>query len=98
MDWQAQEAAAHLSAQHGGMKLTAICLLELRDGVDEVDWGEWERCAAEVVVSRPSNSRVSWRLGSPQLARELVPFSPGTDASHSTSSRFAARRISQQRH
>ena len=71
MDWQAQEAAAHLSAQHGGMKLTAISRMGLRDGVDEVDWGELDGCAAVVVVSRPSNSRVSWRLGAGRGARPV---------------------------
>ena len=71
MDWQAQEAAAHLSAQHGGMKLTAIVPMQLRDGVDEVDRGVLEWCAAVVVVLRPSNSRVSWRLGAGRGARPV---------------------------
>ena len=37
--------------------------MQLRDNVDEVDWGELDGCAMVVVVSRPSDSRVRWRLG-----------------------------------
>ena len=53
MDWQAQEAAAHLSTQHGDRDSWSIDSVQFRDSVDYSNEAQMEKFAKVVAVWRP---------------------------------------------